>query len=345
MQIAIDEARTLLEGAMAAIGHSQRDAAIIADHLMDCELRGVQFGGLPRALSIIERIEGRPDIRKPIAVTRETPVSAFVEGGDQVGYLVGHCAAELAIERAKKSGIGIVGANETWFTGMFSYYMEMATREDLVGMAIGNASPRVAPHGSAEGRFGTNPIAFGFPTDSDPVIWDIGTSAVMAGEVALALRMGTPLPKGRAFDRNGNPTRDPVEAGKGAYAVWGGPKGSGLAMCVQMLGMMASTLPFPPLLAGCGFIVMAMSPGMFMDVAEYKKNVSDYAAAVRKAKPLDPASPVRMPFDRSAETRRRSLERGTIEVAQPVFQRLNAVSMRNEERANIPASATPNPEK
>ena len=88
---------------------------------------------------------------------RETPVSAFVEGGDQVGYLVGHRAAELAIERAKKSGIGIVGANETWFTGMFSYYMEMATREDLVGMAIGNASPRVAPQGSAEGRFGTNP--------------------------------------------------------------------------------------------------------------------------------------------------------------------------------------------
>ena len=334
MQIAIDEARALLEGAMRAVGHSARDAAIIADHLIDCELRGVQFGGLPRALSIIERIEGRPDRRKPIAVTRETPVSAFVEGGDQVGYLVGHRAAELAIERARTSGIGIVGANDTWFTGMFSYYMEMATREDLVGMAIGNASPRVAPHGSAEGRFGTNPIAFGFPTDGDPVIWDIGTSAVMAGEVALALRMGTLLPEGRAFDRNGNPTRDPVEAGKGAYAVWGGHKGSGLAICVQMLGMMCNTLPFPPLLAGCGFIMMAMSPGMFMSVADFKRNASEYAAAVRNAKPLDADNPVRMPFDRSAATRRDSLARGTIEVAQPVYERLNAV------RAKAHASAT-----
>ena len=140
------------------------------------------------------------------------------------------------------------------------------------------------------------------------MIWDIGTSAVMAGEVALALRMGTPLPEGRAFDRKGNPTRDPVEASKGAYAVWGGHKGSGLAMCVQMLGMMCNTLPFPPLLAGCGFIMMAMSPGMFMEVADFKKNVSDYAASVRAAKPLDAESPVRMPFDRSAAIRRRSLE-------------------------------------
>jgi len=326
MQVAIDEARALLERAMAAAGHSQRDAGIIADHLMDCELRGVQFGGLPRALSIIERIKGRPDRRKPIAVTRETPVSAFVEGGDQVGYLVGHRAAELAIERAKRNGIGIVGANDTWFTGMFSYYLEMATREDLVAMAIGNASPRVAPHGSTEGRFGTNPIAFGFPTNGDPVIWDIGTSAVMAGEVALALRMGTPLREGVAFDRDGHPTRDAAEAGTGAYAVWGGHKGSGLAICVQMLGMMCNTLPFPPLLAGCGFIMMAMSPGMFMTVAEFKNNASQYADAVRAARPVDANRPVRMPFDRSAAERRRSLQRGTIEVADSVYERLNAVA-------------------
>jgi len=315
MQIAIADARALLEDAMAAVGHSPRDAAIIADHLMDCELRGVQFGGLPRALSIIERIEGRPDRRKPITVTRETPVSAFVEGGDQVGYLVGHRTATLAIERAKKSGIGIVGANDTWFTGMFSYYMEMATREDLVGMAIGNASSRVAPFGSAEGRFGTNPIAFGFPTDGDPVIWDIGTSAVMAGEVALALRMGEPLREGVAFDASGNPTTDAAEAGKGAYAVWGGHKGSGLAICVQMLGMMCNTLPFPPALGGFGFIMIAMSPGMFMAVEDFKKNASDYADAVRAARPLDASRPVRMPFDRSAQQRRLSLQRGTIEVA------------------------------
>ncbi len=326
MYIAIADARRLVENAMAACGHSQRDAAIITDHLIDCELRGVTFGGLPRALSIIERIESRRDRRKPLAVTRDMPVSAFVEGNDQAGYLVAHRATELAIEKAKKNGIGIVAANDTWYTGMFSYYMEMATREDLVAMAIGNASPRVAPHGTAEGRFGTNPIAFGFPTQEDPVIWDIGTAAIMAGEVALALRMGETLPEGVAYNAEGKPTRDPVEAGQGAYAAWGGHKGSGLAMCVQMLGMMANTLPFPPLVAGCGFLILAMSPTMFMSIDDFKKNTSDYAKAVRGARPLDPSRPVRMPFDRSAEQRRQNTAQGTIEVAPAVYEKLRKAS-------------------
>ena len=73
MQLPIAEARSLVEAAMAQVGHSAEDSKIIADHLIDCELRGVQFGGLPRALSIIERIQGRPDRRKPLKVTHETP--------------------------------------------------------------------------------------------------------------------------------------------------------------------------------------------------------------------------------------------------------------------------------
>lgn len=324
MQISIADARALVERAMAAMGHSSEEARIITDHLIDCELRGVQFGGLPRALSIIERIQGRPDRRQPLKVTHETPVSAFIEGGDQVGYLVAYTAASMAIEKAKKNGIGIVGANDTWYTGMFSYYMEMAAKADLVSMAIGNASPRVAPFGSTEGRFGTNPIAFGFPTNDDPVIWDIGTSAIMAGEVALALRMGTQLPEGTAFDRDGRPTRNPKAAGEGAYASWGGHKGSGLAICVQMLGMMCNTLPFPPLVEGCGFLFLAMSPGLFMPVEKFKDNASAYAKSVRAAKPADPAKPVRMPFDRSASERRQRLKAGTIEVAPSVYEKLKA---------------------
>jgi LDH2 family malate/lactate/ureidoglycolate dehydrogenase len=328
MQLPIAEARSLVEAAMAKVGHSAEDSKIITDHLIDCELRGVQFGGLPRALSIIERIQGRPDRRKPLEVTHETPVSAFVEGGDQVGYLVAHKAAVIAIDKAKKTGIGIVGANDTWYTGMFSYYMEMAAKADMVAMAIGNASPRVAPFGSTQGRFGTNPISFGFPTNEDPVIWDIGTSAIMAGEVALALRMGQPLAEGMAFDRDGNPTRDPKAAGEGAYASWGGHKGSGLAICVQMLGMMCNTLPFPPLIEGCGFLLLVMSPGLFMPVDKYRDNASAYAKAVRAAKPVDPKKPVRMPFDRSAAERRRILQKGSIEAAPNVLEKLRAVAGR-----------------
>ena len=120
-----------------------------------------------------------------------------------------------------------------------------------------------------------------------------GRGGVVASRIGLRA-------EGTAFDREGNPTRDPKKAGEGAYASWGGHKGSGLAMCVQMLGMMANTLPFPPLVEGCGFLILAMKADLFMPLDEFKGNVSEYATSVRAAKPLDPARPVRMPFDRSA---------------------------------------------
>ena len=88
------------------------------------------------------------DHRKPVKVIRETPVSALLDGGDQVGYYVAHRATSMAVEKAKKSGIAIVGANNTFYTGLFSYYMEMATREGLVAMAIGNGPAVVAPEGA-----------------------------------------------------------------------------------------------------------------------------------------------------------------------------------------------------
>lgn len=326
MHITIAEARGLVEDAMRSAGHSEQEARIIAEHLIDCELRGVQFGGLPRALSILERIARTTRERQPIRVVRDTPVSALVEGGDQVGYLVAYRATTLAIEKAKQSGIGMVAANDTWYTGMFSFYMEMATRENLVAMAVGNASPRVAPFGSTEGRFGTNPIAFGFPSADSPVIWDIGTSAIMAGEVALAQRLGEELPPGVAFDRDGHPTRDPAKAGEGAYASWGGYKGSGLAMMVQLMGMMCDTLPFPPLVAGCGYLVMVVRPDLFMSTEVFKARVAEYSHSVRRARPVDPANPTRMPFDRSIAERRRRLAEDAIEVAEPVYARLKAAA-------------------
>ncbi len=326
MHVSIAEARRLVEDAMRAAGHTGDEASIIADHLIDCELRGVGFGGLPRAVSILERIEKMPLAKRPITVVRDTPVSAMVEGGDQAGYLVAHRATTIAIAKAKATGIGMVAANDTWYTGMFAYYMEMATREHLVAMAFGNASPRVAPYGSTEGRFGTNPMAIGVPSTADPIIWDIGTSAIMAGEVALAQRMGKELPAGVAFDRDGNPTRDPMKAGEGAYACWGGHKGSGLALMLQLVGMMCNTLPFPPLLAGGGYLVLAVRPDLFMPPDVFMARVTEYAQAVRGARRLVPDTPVRMPFDRSAAERRRRLAEDAIEVAPPVHAKLKAAA-------------------
>src|SRR6185437_10618081 len=206
--------------------------------------RGLGYGGLARAISIAERFARTSDRRRPITIRHETPVSAQIDGGDNLGYIVAHRATEIAVEKASAAGIAVVGANDTWYTGMLSYYAEIAAARGLVSMIASNASPWVAPHGATEGRFGTNPICFGFPSADEPVIWDVGTSAIIHAEAALAKRLGQPLPENVAFDRDGSPTRDPAAALAGAFAAWGGHKGSGLGIVVQLLGIMAGRRRF-----------------------------------------------------------------------------------------------------
>jgi LDH2 family malate/lactate/ureidoglycolate dehydrogenase len=299
---------------MAALGHDLADAELIANHLIDCELRGLHYGGLARAVSIAERVERTGDHRRPIGILHETPVSARLDGGDHIGYVVAHRATAIAIEKAKAAGIAVVGASDTWYTGMLSYYAEMAAAQGLVSMIASNASPWVAPHGATEGRLGTNPICFGFPGTNEPIILDIGTSAIIHAEVTLAQRLGNALPENVAFDRDGLPTRDPAAALAGAFAAWGGHKGSGLGIVVQLLGIMAGSAPIPPELAGFGYLIVAMRPDLMGPAETFRENASAFANAVRSARPVADGPPVRMPFDRSRRERHRRLAENAIEI-------------------------------
>ena len=326
MRLTVEQARALVDRAMRAVGHDADDARLIADHLIDCELRGVTYGGLARAVSIAERVLRSGASHTPIRIVKETPVSASIDGGDRIGYVVAHRAMQMAIEKASASGIAIVGARNTWYTGMLSYYAEMAAARGLVSLIASNASPWVAPHGGSEGRFGTNPICVGFPSADDPVIWDIGTSAIMHAEVVLAERLGKPLADGVAFDADGRPTRDPAAALDGAFAAWGGHKGSGLGVVVQLLGTLAGSPAIPPEMAGFGMIVIAIRPDLLTSADDFRREVSLYAEAVRGTRPIEGNPPVRMPFDRSRAERRRRLAEDAIDVAGEIHSRLSALA-------------------
>ena len=158
-----------------AAGHDANEAAIVADHLIDCELRGLDYGGLSRALSIFERMTKAGYSRGRIEITHETALSALIDGRNNIGYLVGRRAAAICIDKASAQGMAVVGARDTWHTGMLSYYAEMAARAGLVSMIASNASPNVAPFGGTEGRFGTNPIAGQTSMDA---LWKQGRAIV-----------------------------------------------------------------------------------------------------------------------------------------------------------------------
>ena len=328
MRLTVEQARDFADRTMQSIGYDAGDARLIADHLIDCELRGVTYGGLARAVSIAERILTTGVSTRPITVVKETPVSASIDGGDRIGYVVAHRAMVVAIEKASASGIAIVGASNTWYTGMLSYYAEMAARRGMVSIIASNASPWVAPYGATEGRFGTNPICVGFPSADEPVIWDIGTSAIMHAEVKLADRLGQRLPEDVAFDAEGQPTRDPIAALEGAFAAWGGHKGSGLGLVVQLLGVLAGSPALPPELAGFGMVVVTIRPDLLTSPDEFARRVAEYADAVRGARPVPGGPPVRMPFDRSRAERKRRLAEDAIDVADAVYSKLAEIAAR-----------------
>ena len=326
MRISLDDARALLEAIMRRQGHSGTEAAIIADHLLDSELRGLRQGGLARAISISEQLARITRPREPMRIEHETPLSARIDGGNNVGYLVGRRATELALQKARGRGIAMVGAHNTWYTGMLSYYAEMAVAAGLVVMIASNASAWVAPHGATQGRFGTNPICFGFPGQGPPVIWDIGTSIIIHADAMLARRLEEEIPPGVAYDAQGRLTTDPSAALGGALLAWGGAKGSGLGLAVQLLGIMAGSATIPQELAGFGFLVVLMNPELLSPGEDYRAKVSQYMDWVRTAEAVDPAVPVRVPFERSMEDRARRIEEGFVDVPDVIHARLSELA-------------------
>jgi delta1-piperideine-2-carboxylate reductase len=328
VHLTVAEATALVEQVMSAVGLTPDDSSTVAEHLIDCELRGLTYGGLPRALSVAERIISTPVPPKPVTVVRENPLSATIDGGDTVGYVVAQRATELAIEKARSQGMSVVAANDTWYTGMYSWYLEQITEAGLVGMIAGTAGQLVAPHGGTEARFGTNPIAFGFPSDDEPIIWDTGTSAITYAEVVLANRLGEQLPEGTAFDSQGRPTTSPAEALAGAFTVWGGHRGSGLALVVNLLGMMTGAPAVTEGVNGLGFLVVALDPGIVTDAQDYQERAAAYADWVRTTRTAEGVGEVRMPFDRSRRMREQAVEKGVVVVEPAVLEALQRVAAR-----------------
>lgn len=324
MKLNLDEARQLGQSALQALGYNAKDAATTTDHIIDSEERGYHYAGLARILSIADRftadkdsststlVDGKPPSKTTI--TRETPSSAQIDGNDTLGYLVALEAVEVACKKAKETGIAVVGANNTWYTGMLSYYAEICAKNDLVCMIASNASPWVAPHGGYQPRFGTNPICIGFPTNGVPVIWDIGTSPMIHAQAVMAQRLGQQIPPNMAYNSSGELTLDPTEALGGAFTVWGGHKGSGLAICVQLLGVLAGSPAMPPNLKDFGFLIVAIKPDLFRPLEEFKNEIEGYGEMMRNSAPLPGQGALRMPFERSNAQRAKVIERGYIEI-------------------------------
>ena len=317
------QAADLGRRALERVGYSGEDAQIIVDQLVDNSLCGYRFAGLPRILAIAHDDKTRAG-RTPIRVVHDTPLSALLDGGNNVGYITAYRAAELAIEKARKLGMASVGVYNSYYSGRNAYFVEKIVREGLVAFHVASAKPRVLPPGGARPALGTNPLAVGFPSDDGPVIVDMGTAAMMWGDVMLHSRLGRPLPEGIGFDEEGRPTCDAAAALRGGVGTFDGYKGYALSFAVQALGLLAGASLPDQKSQGYGFLFWAVDPDVMLPGRDFSAQMSDLVARI-KATPKQPGiQEIRVPSERARRERERRREQGIV-VDRKVVEALEAL--------------------
>jgi LDH2 family malate/lactate/ureidoglycolate dehydrogenase len=324
--LSVEEATDLGIKALRGIGFTAEEAPVITAHLVDAALCGYPFAGLPRILSIDEQPRTHQP-RSRIEIVHETEISALMDAGNHLGYYAVYQAMKVAIAKAKKSRIAIVGMYHSQMSGRNAYYLEHIAREGLVGIHLATGTHLVLPHGGAKPALGTNPIAFGFPTSADPVIIDLGTAGMMLGEVILRSRTGEALPEGIAVDSDGAPTTDPNEAIKGGVFPFGGHRGYALSLGIQAMCLLAGSARAYRPKQDYAFMFLVFDPEVLMPRGEFEAALHVLVENVRYTPPLDPNEPVRIPSERAFRERERNRSIG-IPVAREVHRRLVALAQR-----------------
>src|SRR5438094_7332525 len=308
VHLSVAEARALAERAMRGIGYEPEEARILADHVIDAALCGYEYSGLAKLLNVAEHPRFKAGHR-PMRALKETSVSVLFDGGNQSGMLAMYHATREVIERAQAHGVALVGVNNIWMSGRSAYYVEMVARAGLVGIHTVAAPPMVAPLGGARAALGTNPIAFGFPMEGEPLVIDLGTSAFMGTDLKFRQRLGIPLPEGVAIDERGRPTTDAGAARRGAILPFGGHKGYALALAMHALGVSAE------------YLFIAYKPDLFVPLEDYRRSLAAEIAAIKATPRQDGLDEIRIPGERAYRERAR-LSREGIEIDRRVHDPL-----------------------
>ena len=294
--------------AFEKIGVPLEAAKLCADVLMESDRRGIESHGVNRFKPIyIDRIMA--GIQKPVTefeIIKETPTTAVVDGHDGMGMVVSHKAMTMAIEKAKKYGMGMVAVRNSTHYGIAGYWSTMATKENMVGITGTNARPSIAPTFGVENMLGTNPLTVGFPTDEDfPFVLDCATSITQRGKIEYFAKINKDTPEGMVIGRDGLAKTNSDEIlvdltkGKAALAPLGGIgeelagyKGYGYATVVEVLSAALQAGSFLKMLTGVteegerkpynlGHFFLAIDTEAFVGSESFKKTTGDILRGLR----------------------------------------------------------------
>jgi LDH2 family malate/lactate/ureidoglycolate dehydrogenase len=288
------------------LGVTPRDAAKAADVLVMADLRGVDSHGVSNRLRgyVREFNDGTLNPMPHWRILREFPGTATIDGDRALGIILGHDAMRMAMDKARKVGIGVVTVRNTGHLGAVGYFAMMAAKEDMVGMcSTATTGASMLPTFAAEPRLGSNPIAFAAPARKEaPVLFDAATAAVAGNKFALAARAGNKLPPGTIADQQGNPIMEEVPVPQsgtgqriltlplGATREQGSHKGYGLNLLSEVLTtFLSGALPsmLNPSRSGSGYrhYFAAYDIAAFTDVDEFKDNMDRMLQTLKNTPP------------------------------------------------------------
>lgn len=293
MNITAEQERSIITGILKCMNVSDEDAAIVADVTVDADLKGFSSHGIGRFPQYIKGLKaGTIDSEAELSIENETDSMALLNGNHKFGHVVTYSAMEMAIEKAKKTGVGMVGVHDSNHFGVAGYYSDMAIMNNMIGMVIANTEPAVAPIGGKVPIIGTNPVAIGIPSNKNYVSVDMATSASARGKLLEAKRKGEKIPENVALDADGNPTIDPEEALKGSILPFGAHKGYALSFMIEILagplvraafGKQVTGTADPGVMCTKGDLVMAIDPSKFSDLEDFKEEVDNFVEEIRNS--------------------------------------------------------------
>lgn len=283
--IEAEDARAYAEGVLCANGVSIEHAAIVARCLVAADLRGVDTHGINRIPSYVARIrQGVLDAQAQPSVHEVTPVVAQVDAHNAFGFVAAHIGMSKAIEMAKIYGIGMVSVKHSNHFGMSAWLVQQAIDAGMMSLVFTNSSPALPAWGGRSKLMGVSPIACGAPggTDERPFILDMAPSVAARGKVYKAQRRGEKIPMGWALDKDGRQTVDPTAALDGVMLPMGGPKGSALAIMMDVFSGVLSGSAFAGQVtnpydasrpADVGHFLIAIKPDLFLSLDEFRERM------------------------------------------------------------------------
>jgi L-2-hydroxycarboxylate dehydrogenase (NAD+) len=310
--IAFKAIEEFLVEVLAKAGIPRDDASVVTDVLINADKFGFDSHGVNRLKNIyLDRIKlGILNPLTRIEIVREGPTTAVVDGHNGMGQVIASYSMKLAIDKAKKYGMGMVAVRNSTHYGFAGYYALMAVRENMIGVTGTNARPAIAPTFGVENMLGTNPLTFGIPTDEKfPFLLDCATSIIQRGKVELYAREGKEMPAGWVIDVNGESKTNSVEvlgdliAGRASLSPLGGIgeetagyKGYGYATVVEILSSALQQGAFLKMLTGfrdgkpvpypLGHFFLVIDINSFTDIDSFKKTTGEILRELRASKKM-----------------------------------------------------------